>query len=110
MASVTVPGTSGSTITLPQSASANLTLANQIATQLAAALSGGTLFVASVSGGGSGPSVPGGKTGELVIAGSSSTPTGVPAGYQYVVDDSTAAGLVIAANDAIILTGTVRSE
>jgi Ca2+-binding RTX toxin-like protein len=85
-----------------------LTLAQQIAAILDVlkAKGGSALTVSSITGGGNPPTVPGGSTGELIIAGSVGAGVPIPSSYSYVVNVDSSRATIGAANQSII-SGTV---
>lgn len=97
MATLTVPGASGSVVSNNFSSSGNLALAQSIAATLDGLFSAGQLNTASVAGGGIAPPPPGppppfaSRSLEITSAGVVS----VPAGYGYVVDGTGGANLTI---------------
>jgi Ca2+-binding RTX toxin-like protein len=89
MATVTVPGTGGSTIAETFDNQANFALAQQIANALAAAQNAGSLTVTTATGGGLVPPPAGPGTNELIIQGGGdyTVPSGAGGtGYIVVLD------------------------
>jgi Ca2+-binding RTX toxin-like protein len=102
MASVTIPGTGGSTVTIPQTALFSQFVAQQIANALAAASS------VAVTGIGSGDIIPPttpGSTNELMVTGAGGA-NSVPAGYDFIINDTSSPDSLSGSNTAI-LSGTV---
>lgn len=106
MPTVTVPGSaSGSpAISFTFVSGAGLQAAQQIAIDLEGAVAAGTLVVATVSGSRAVPVPGGGGVQELLVEGPL-TPT-VPAGYNFVVDNASAATTISAAPNTAIVSGS----
>jgi Ca2+-binding RTX toxin-like protein len=103
MPTVTVPGSSG-TLTYTFGAGAGLSVAQQISNALAAAATSGTFSVASSASVIPNPSTVAGTTQELVLTGNPTT--SVPAGYNFVVNDTSSPSTITAAAGTSILSST----
>src|SRR5208283_916568 len=100
---VTVPGTSpGAPVTLPSGAGDSSDLAAQIAALLATIQGAGSLNVSTTSG--DPPPVPATDRTQVLELFGSAVDVSVPNGYNYVVNDSSAAATVTG-NYTVILSG-----
>ena len=100
MPTVTVPGSSG-TLTYTFGAGGGLTVAQQISNALAAAATVGTVSVTSSAGVIPSVNTVNGVTQELLLTGSPTST--VPAGYNYVVNDTSSPSTITAASGTPIL-------
>jgi Ca2+-binding RTX toxin-like protein len=103
MASVTVPGTGGSTVTIPPSTNASFIVAKNIADAIAAA--GGKLDITQGVFGGTIPWPPAGKVGEVVLSGDAGGGATIPAGYSFIVNNANAPVTITAGNNQSLITG-----
>jgi hypothetical protein len=90
---ITVPGASGTTVTQTYNAEANSAVALSIASTLNSILSSGNLTVTSVSGGLAVPPPSGAGNNELELTSSGNYV--VPAGYAYVVDNTSGGPITV---------------
>lgn len=103
MPTVTVPGSSGA-LTYSFGAGAGLSVAQQISNALAAAVTVGTVSVTSSSGVIPAVTTTLGTTQELLLTGNPAST--VPAGYNFVVNDSSGPSTITAASGTPILSST----
>ena len=99
MTTVTAPGSAAGapTISFTFDPGAGLQTAQQIANDLSGAVTAGTLTVTTVSGSGAVPAPGGGGVQELLVEGPLAST--VPAGYNYVVNNASAAITISAASN-----------